>query len=192
MVSRLTFARILSIVGHPALLMPLAVVGSAIARGAPAPVLQAAALASGAVAVGVGFYSLRQVRAGHWQHMDASAPRERGQLNLFLMLVLSCMALLLAGAGQPPLVAAGLVIGAGIVAVAHLVRRRLKLSLHAAFGVFAAALAWPGVPAMLVLALLAVGVGWSRLVLRRHTRAEVLLGLALGAIAGLVFQGLAT
>ena len=191
MLSRLTFARILSIVGHPALLMPLAVVGSAVARGAPAPVLHAAALASGAVAVGVGIYSLCQVRAGHWQHMDASVPRERSQLNLFLVLVLSGMAVLLVWTGQPPVVAAGLGVGAGVVAVAHLFRRRLKLSLHAAFGVFAAALAWPGVLAMLVLLLLAAGVGWSRLALGRHTRAEVLLGLALGALAGLVFQGLA-
>lgn len=191
MLSRLTFARILSIVGHPALLMPLAVVGSAVARGAPAPVLQAAALASGAVAVGVGLYSLRQVRAGHWQHMDASVPRERSQLNLFLVLVLSGMAVLLVGTGQPPVVAAGLGVGAGVVAAAHLVRRWLKLSLHAAFGVFAAALAWPGVLAMLVLLLLAAGVGWSRLALGRHTRGEVLLGLALGAFAGLLFQGLA-
>ena len=150
MLSRLTFARILSIVGHPALLMPLAVVGSAVARGAPAPVLQAAALASGAVAVGVGIYSLCQVRAGHWQHMDASVPRERSQLNLFLVLVLSGMAVLLVWTGQPPVVAAGLGVGAGVVAVAHLFRRRLKLSLHAAFGVFAAALAWPGALAMLV------------------------------------------
>jgi membrane-associated phospholipid phosphatase len=45
--------------------------------------------------------------------------------------------------------------------------------------------------AMLVLMLLAAGVGWSRLALGRHTRAEVLLGLALGALAGMVFQGLA-
>lgn len=191
MVNRQALARLLSILGHPALLMPLAVVGSAFARGAPAPVLQAAALASAAVAAGVGVYSLRQVRAGRWQHMDASVPRERGQLNRFLVLLLAGMAAMLWWSGQPPVVAAGLGIGAGVVALAHLVRWWLKVSLHAAFGAFAAGLAWPGLLAMVVLALLAVGVGWSRLVLNRHTRAEVLLGLALGGVAGLVFQGLA-
>jgi hypothetical protein len=188
---RHTFARVLSILGHPALLMPLAVVGSAAARGAPAPMLQAAAIASGAVAVGVGIYSVRQVRAGRWQHIDASQPRERGQLNLFLVLLLSGMAALLVWTGQPRLLAQGLGIGAVVVAVAQLARQWLKVSLHAAFGAFAVGLAWPGVFAVAGLALLAAGVAWSRLVLRRHTRAEVWAGLALGAIAGLIFQGLA-
>ncbi len=78
-----------------------------------------------------------------------------------------------------------------MVAVAQLARQWLKLSLHAAFGAFAVGLAWPEGLAVAGLALLAAGVAWSRLVLRRHTRAEVWAGLALGAIAGLIFQGLA-
>ena len=153
--------------------------------------LQAAAIASGAVAVGVGIYSVRQVRSGRWQHIDASLPRERGQLNLFLVLLLSGMAAVLVWTGQPRLLAQGLGLGAVVVAVAQLARQWLKLSLHAAFGAFAVGLAWPEVLAVAGLALLAAGVAWSRLVLRRHTRAEVWAGLALGAIAGLVFQRLA-
>jgi len=191
MMSRQTLARLLSVLGHPALLMPLAVVGSAAARGAPAAVLQAGAWASGAVAVGVGVYSLRQVRAGHWQHVDASVARERRQLNLFLVLLMGGLAALLLWAGQPPVVAAGLAIGSGVVALAQVLRHWLKVSLHAAFAMFAAGLAWPGVAAVLGLGLLALGVAWSRLVLGRHTRVEVLVGLALGALAAACFQVLA-
>ncbi len=188
--SRLAFARILSIVGHPALLMPLAVVGSAVARGAPAPVLQVAALASGAVAVGVGIYSLRQVRAGRWQHIDASMPRERSQLNLFLAVMLCAAAALLWLLGQPLAVASGPLLAALLVLLAHGLRRWLKVSLHAAFAVFSAALVWPRLPGTPALVLLAAGVAWSRLELRRHTLPEVSLGLLLGAAFGVALQRL--
>ena len=36
--------------------------------------------------------------------------------------------------------------------------------------------------------LLAVAVGWARLQLRAHTRAQVLAGLSLGAVVGLTFS----
>jgi len=58
------------------------------------------------------------------------------------------------------------------------------VSLHAAFAVFAVALVWPQLAPTLATAALAAGVGWSRLVLGRHTLAEVLLGLLFGAAGG--------
>ena len=68
----------------------------------------------------------------------------------------------------------------------------LLMSLHAAFAVLVAGLPLPNVSAVLALLALAAGVSWSRLVLRRHTRAEVLVGLIVGlqagAAAGLGFQ----
>lgn len=184
-----TLARIVSIVGHPALLMPLAVAGSAVVRDAPPSVVRTALLASALVAVAVGLYSLRQVRTGRWRHVDASVPGERRQLNRFLLVLLPVIAALLLWAGQPPLLSAGLAMGAAMVLVALMCRHWLKLSLHAAFGLFAAGLAWPSTGMVLVLALLALAVGWSRLALGRHTRAEVLAGLALGGSSALLWLG---
>lgn len=42
-------------------------------------------------------------------------------------------------------------------------------------------------PALLPAALIAVGVGWSRLVLKAHTTAQLLAGTVLGAAAALTF-----
>lgn len=188
---RLQLARLLSVAGHPALLMPLAVVGSGWVHGAPAAVLQAGAAASGAVAIGVGLYSLRKVRQGHWTHMDASVPQERGELHRFLVPLLLGAAALLAATGQPLVLATGLALGAAMVGAAHGLRRWLKVSLHTGFGVFAAALLWPSVAGVLALAALALGVAWSRLVLGRHAPAEVLVGGVLGLLGGAAFQVLA-
>lgn len=181
-------ARALSIVGHPALLMPAAVAVAASGAGAPPRLLPVALGTAVAVAVIVGLYSLWQVRAGRWEHVDASQPRERRQLNLFLAALLGGAAVLLWAAGQPAPVALGPLLAAGLVLLAHGLRRWLKVSLHAAFAVFAAALVWPQLGLTLGLALLAVGVAWSRLALQRHTRAEVLLGLLFGAAGGGAFR----
>lgn len=189
--SRLAIARILSVIGHPALLMPGAVIGSAVSKEAPQQIVWVAASASVFVALSVGLYSLVQVRAGRWRDVDASVPHERRQLNVFLAALLFGAAGVLWWNAQPRSLYLGPGVAGSMVVLAYLLRSRLKLSLHAAFAVFAAALLWPSVLALLLVCLLAAGVSWSRLVLRRHTRQEVLLGLSVGGAAGLGFNLLA-
>jgi hypothetical protein len=182
-----TAARALSVIGHPALLMPAAVAGSAAANGAPPRVLHLGLAAAVAIALCVIAFSLVQVGAGRWSHVDASVPRERSQLNLVLCVLLFGAAGLLWWSGQPRLLSLGLGLGGAMVVAAQLLRRWLKLSLHAAFAVFAAALWWPNAAGAAVVLLLAAAVSWSRLALRRHTGIEVTAGLLAGAAAGCVF-----
>ncbi len=181
-------ARLLSIVGHPAVVMPLAVPLAAQRRDAPwSMLLVALGLALGIAAI-VGLYSWRQVRAGRWSHVDASVPRERRDLNVFVVSLLGLLAAALWLARQPAALVVGLGVAAGIVLVALALQRRLKISLHGAFGTFAAALAWPADWAVTALGTLALAVGWSRLRLGRHDTAEVIVGLCLGCLAGLAFH----
>jgi len=177
-------ARMLSVLGHPGLLMPAAVAVAASRADAPPQLLPVALATAVVVAVIVGIYSLWQVRAGRWVHIDASNPNERHQLNLFLAALLGGAAVLLWALGQPPPVALGSLLIGLAVGLTHLLRRWLKISLHAACALFSVALVWPHPWLTPAVALLAVGVAWSRLKLRRHTPAEVLLGLGFGAAAG--------
>jgi len=181
-------ARGLSVLGHPGLLMPLALALAGHGTDTPRRWLWVALATALAVAVIVGVYSLWQVQRGRWEHVDASQPHERRQLNRLLLLLLCAAAALLWALGQPPALAAGPLLAALVVLLAHLLRRWLKVSLHAAFAVLAVALVWPALPATPALALLACGVAWSRRVLGRHTRTEVLLGLLLGAACGAALQ----
>jgi membrane-associated phospholipid phosphatase len=186
--SRILAARTLSVVGHPALLMPGAIALGATNAKVPPQLMQAALASATLVAVIVCLFSLRQVRSGRWAHVDASHPRERVQLNLFLTVLLFGAAALLWSLDQPQSVVAGAALAGTLVAAAHLLRRWLKVSLHAAFAVFAAALVWPGVASVSLMLALAAGVAWSRLVLQRHTLAEVVVGLLLGSASGLVLN----
>ncbi len=181
-----TIARALSILGHPALLMPAAIVGTSLSADAPAATVALAAGASLAVAGVVLAYSFLRVRSGAWAHPDASRPAERLQLNLFLLGTLLAVGVLSYALSRPPAVTAGALLCAGIVAAALLLRGRLKVSLHVAFAMFAAALWWPSPVFALQLAL-AGGLAWSRLALGRHTPAEVVLGAIVGTVAGLAF-----
>lgn len=181
-------ARALSIVGHPALVLPTAVLLAAVQRGASPRDTWLAGAAAVAVSCCVGLYSVLQVRSGRWSHVDASVPAERLHLNRFLAGLLLAVAAVLWLSSSSLVLAAGLGTSGAIVLAALSVGRRMKLSLHCAFGAYAAALPWPAWPATLMLAALALAVGWSRLRLRRHTPREVIAGLAVGALAGVSFN----
>ncbi len=133
-------------------------------------------------------YSLYKARRGDWVHVDASVPAERAQLNARVVIGLLAAAGALWLTGLP--VGFPVVVGlsALIVAVGHIFRGVAKLSLHVAFAVFAAFLVWPNHIAAATLALAAVGVTWSRLALRRHVAADIMLGGLAGAAAGLAFH----
>lgn len=181
-------ARALSIIGHPAIVLPLATwLALTLQSPAAASNLAIVAIPASIAALGVA-YTLVQVRRGRWAHVDASGKQERRDLNRFLGIGLPLAALLawLVGARVHAVVA--LLIAAFIVLLGAALARWLKLSLHVAFGVFAAALPWPAWEWVACGLLLAVLVGWSRLVLARHTVVEVVLAFPVGALAGLGFH----
>lgn len=177
-------ARAVSLLAHP---LPVATVALLILLhrdGAPASALVLAALvclALGGTVIGV---SRRHVRQGRWQHVDASHPDERRQLNRWL-LILFGLGTTVSVIGNAWL-AAGVFGGALlIVLLAIALQRWGKTSLHMAFAVFAAVLLQPGTPLAigLMLAVL-VAIGWSRLHLQRHTPVDLLLGIGCGVLAG--------
>ena len=179
----LRVARLVSILVHPVVVMAAAAVVAA--GDGPSPALRWQALAVVVVAAtGVMLYSLSQTRSGRWVHIDASHRHERAQLNRFACWLLFALAAGLALAGAHDGIVAAIALSGSIVLAGHVLRDRLKSSLHVAFATFATCIAWPHVAAAGVLLAATVAVAWSRLVLRRHVPAELLSGSLLGAAAG--------
>lgn len=180
-------ARIVSILGHPLLILPAAVLSS-IAMREPDPA-QVWAYAAGFAVIGLGVmaWSWRQVRRRRWTHIDASRPDERRSLNRFLLIVLGCAVLLAWWRGAPAL-ALGLGLSAGLIVAALALAPWCKLSLHVAFAVFAAGLLWALSPLALGAgALFASAVAWSRWRLARHTPRDLLAGAVVGALAARLY-----
>ncbi len=181
-------ARTVSIIGHPALVLPLAVLALTLRSGTRA---QAAWSVAGLVMLAglVMAYSKWQVRRGRWNHIDASAVEERRSLNGFLMAALSIAAVLALALGAPRELALGLCLSAAVVLLAIQIQSRCKLSLHMAFVVFAAFLVGAASSLALVTGLAFAGlVAWSRLSLQRHEPRDIVAGAAAGAAAGLLFH----
>ena len=185
---RLQVARCLSIVGHPLVFFPLAV-WMAIASGTSGgQALPLALVFFALLGLGVMLYSWLQVRSGRWGHVDASLPHERRSLNGLLLSALSVSALVVWFQPHARGLALGITLSCFLVCAALLTARWLKASLHVAFLVFASAILWQVSLGLVAGSLaFAVAVGWSRLELRRHSVAEVLVGAGLGLVAGGAF-----
>jgi hypothetical protein len=181
-------ARALSILGHPLLVLPAAALVVGAASGAGRGQLGVIGLALALLAAGIQGWSWWQVRSGRWQHVDASQRHERRGLNRFLLVLLAGAAVYFGFVAPQPALALGLACAAAMVAAGVVLAPWLKLSLHAAFAVFSAALLWALGPVALGLGLaFAAAVAWSRWVLGRHRRRELLAGVLAGAAVGLAF-----
>jgi membrane-associated phospholipid phosphatase len=180
-------ARVVSILFHPAVVMALAAfVATGAVDRASGQAWQVLGLTVGAAAA-VMAYSAWQTRSGRWSHVDASQQHERLQLNRFASWLLLALAVAFAAVG----IHRGFVVAMGlsglIVLAGHLLRERLKSSLHVAFAVFAAGLVWPRPVAFAGLLVAALVVAWSRVALRRHATSEVIVGAVIGAGCGVLF-----
>lgn len=127
-------------------------------------------------------------RSGHWSTVDASSKHERPALYAVVLILLIAYA---AWVGRSSPVAIGVAVVIGMLCLAGIANRWIKLSLHMASLAFAAVALWSlhhvtGTIAFLMLPLL----GWSRLAMARHKMAEILGGTVLGLSAGFVLLGL--
>lgn len=182
------FARAVSILGHPLLVLPAALLLPAALRGGDPRTLQAALAGFALFAALVLGWSWWQVRRGRWAHVDASQQSERRSLNRTLLVLIGLGALLAWRALPTPDPALALALSAGIVAVAMLTAPWCKLSLHVAFAIYAAGLLWPlGAIAIAVCCMFATGVAWSRLRLSRHRPRDLFAGAAAGLLAAVAY-----
>jgi len=182
----MAIARSLSILGHPLVVVPVAVVTLVLHERTSSAALIVSTI--GGIAGFVLAFSFWQVRRGQWQHIDASARAERRSLNLFLAIVLFLGAAVAFYELPGPGLSLGLLLSGLLIVAVMLVSPWVKLSLHASFSAFAVLLLWPLKLWYVALAsIAALGICWSRVVLGRHTIVEVLGGSFLGGLFGACF-----
>lgn len=180
-------ARFTSIVGHPAILMPVAAI---VATGSGGELKKQLLPASLAVCCAIIFvvYSQIKIKSGRWQHVDASVKAERKELNVIASLALfaGASALLMLDVNSSLVFA--MASSGAIFLCCHVFSKLAKPSLHVAFAIFAACLTYPNVIAMALLFSMAILLGWSRLHLERHSMFDIVVGAVIGFLAGICFQ----
>jgi hypothetical protein len=179
-------ARWVSIVFHPFVMVAL-LAGVPAMRQSSGGAVRSAFLILAAVILPIAVLMFRQVRQGRWSNADASKPSERPVLFTVALAGL-CAALgwLLVNDPQSFLVR-GLLVVAAFLLLASVLTRWVKLSLHVAFvALTATALSLLGSAAGYALLAVVPVVFWSRIALSRHRVHELLVGLVLGVITGIV------
>lgn len=179
-------ARWVSILAHPFVMVALLVAVPAMRQSSGKPV-QSVLVAAIAVVVPMAVLMFLQVRRGRWSNVDASKPSERPVLFLVAVAgLVAALGWLLVNDPRSFLVRGMLVVAAFLLLAAFLTRW-VKLSLHVAFAALTAtALSLLGSPIGYALVAVLPVVFWSRLVLGRHRVPELLVGLMLGVLTGIV------
>ena len=179
-------AKIISVIGHPFVLLALTVLISAVSA-----LPLGRALTIGGITVLLTVFPLlfiirRQVSAGKWSDHDVSDAAERRSFYPVLILIVALSLVIFYLLGFPRGLLLGMLISLALLVAAMVINRRSKISLHLIFAVyFAVSLFAVGFWIGAIFLLLAAAVGWSRVKLARHTGAQVLSGAILGAAAGI-------
>ena len=181
-------ARIVSVVGHPFVLLTLTVLIVALHRTHPVRALTFGGAAILCTVSPLLFIIRRRVSAGKWSDHDISDASERRSFYPVAISVAAVSTFLFYLLNFPHGLIVGMLMSLVILLAAMLINHFSKISLHVIFAVyFAVALFavshWSGAGFLL----LAAAVGWSRVRLERHTAAQVLSGAGLGALAGIIF-----
>jgi membrane-associated phospholipid phosphatase len=126
------------------------------------------------------------VRRSAWSDHDVSDRRQRSGFYkaLFVVLPLGSAALWI----RQPDLRRGIVAAWALILASMVANRFVKSSLHVGFAAFCATSLPLPVAGAVAAGLAVIAIAWSRLVLKRHTLAEVGLGAALGTAAGLVLR----
>ena len=177
-------ARYMSIVLHPFVTALVLVFGAELRHGS-AQAFRTVAIVAVLTIVPLAIFMVRQVQRGSWDNVDASNRTERPALFAVgsgVVAVLIGFSVIVRPESSMARGAIGVLL---MLALSAIATRWVKVSLHMAFGMLAATTllllgspaGWYLLPTMPLLA-------WARLILKRHTAGEVLLGSLVGAVFG--------
>lgn len=154
----------------------------------PKQALLAEIVALGIVIIPAAIFTLVKVRKGVWNNLDVSDQNHRGQFYGMLISLLAVLTIISWVADVPRSIAMGTTAILSLVTIAFVLNNSIKVSLHTGFSVFVACVLLLMQPLLALFAFaLAIAVAWSRVVLKRHSTREVMIGGALGLVVGGLF-----
>jgi hypothetical protein len=181
------FARWVSWVGHPLVFISLSV-GIIIAlRLANRAGLALSLTLFATVILPMALLLFRGYQSGRWSDPDVSIHAERVRFYPPAISISAVAVIVLLLSRAPDFALRGATITLFLLILAALINCRIKLSLHALFAFYSAVILFVVNPIVGAVALvMAILVFWSRLYLKRHDLLEMLVGVFLGLLGGLV------
>lgn len=184
--TKLSFARLISIIGHPFTFIAL-LLSLPFWRNHQTSALRVTGLVTVLGMVPLGLFMRHRYRTGKWQTVDASAPKDRPVAYIAILALMLPFGLYFHFVEHSVILVRGTIVLAGTMVVGWILNRWIKGSGHLAFAAFSAVILWRiNFAYGLAVALFIPVLAWSRVALSRHTYPEVFAGLALGLLAGAI------
>lgn len=181
--TRTHIARWISIVGHPFTFVVLLVAITSWKLHGGDDALRTTGIVIAAMLVPLGLFIWNRYSLGHWETVDASAPTDRPALYtaaFVLLIPVGAYFILRSGTTE---MARGLAAVAIMIGILAALNRWIKLSVHLAIATFATVIIARLIPPIgIALFVFLPFLGWSRLILSRHSPAEVTGGFVLGLL----------
>ena len=178
-------AHYISNLGNPLLTIPVFSVIALFQTEEPKTALFVSLLIVVGIVVPILIKSYRGVQKGKYTNYDISNKAQRQSWYLFPTLLLAAVTLILFLTDQSQALRMGVAGALALFIFAQILNLYIKTSLHVGFNTYLAFLIFPfnwvvGVGTLVFSFFL----GWSRIVLKRHTLAEVVSGALLGLVVG--------
>jgi hypothetical protein len=184
---RVQIARWISIVGHPFTFVVLLVATTSWKLHGSQNAMRTTGIVVAAMLIPLGLFIWNRYSLGHWETVDASAPANRPALYTAAFLLLLPVGAYFILRERATEMVRGFAAVAILIGILAGLNRWLKLSVHLAIATFAATIISRLTPDFGVALLVFLPfLGWSRLILSRHSFPEVsggfLLGLTVAAL----------
>jgi membrane-associated phospholipid phosphatase len=126
-----------------------------------------------------------KVKKGEYTNFDISVREQRGSFYPFLFSLLLGTTGILFLTSQPRALSFGFLFFTAMIGASYIINTKIKCSLHTSILVyFALSLLLLSPAAGICTLILAVLIGYSRIVLKRHSLTEVITGAAIGLVFG--------
>lgn len=187
-------ARFISLLGHPFLTIPLYTILISFSAYESKKAFFIAATIIGIFFIPLSIWNFVRTRKGDYSNFDVSDQRQRTSMYLFALPLLAVVQLVFFLTSQAKSLQLCILFSLILLVISYLVNFKVKCSGHMSMTIFLAFIVFPGntVAAWILLGL-AVIIGWSRIILKRHTLTEVITGMIIGTVVGLCmnyFQGI--
>jgi len=180
-----SLAKIVSTIGHPLVTIPLYVIVVLFSKNDTKSAIFLTLLIVGCIFVPLISWMYLKSKNGSYTNFDVSDKKQRRSLFFFAIPFMILVTAVLYMTHQPEKTTLSLLFATILVVVSQLVNYFIKSSLHVSLTLYLAFLAIPINPvfgfSMLFLSIL---IGWSRVVLKRHSVKEVLVGAIIGLTVG--------
>jgi hypothetical protein len=186
-ISKRKIARFISVVGHPLITIPLYVIIVMFAFEDFKRASFVSLLIVGGIFIPLSVRLFLKSQNGSYTNFDVSDRQQRKSVFVFVLPLLILVTFILYKTGQSKGIFLGVLFATILTALSQIVNFFIKSSLHVSLNIF---LSFLMMPLFFKLGICMLGltaiIGWSRVVLGRHTKREVFFGAGVGTIISLI------